>query len=90
MKSFNLKKYIKKAFYDDDRGYWNPQTRAWMNCYKCKSDEGKGPQEAWNNCLEEYNDSSKKGNWALDYTSDKDDVDHPYFDAKTPDAQKIK
>ena len=88
-KVFNLKKHTKKAFYDGDRGYWNKQTRSWMNCYKCKSNEGIAPQKAWDDCLAEYQDSTNKAAWALNYTSVVADGPQPYFDAKTPAAQKI-
>jgi len=54
MKTFNLRKQIKKAFYEDVRGYWNKQTRAWMNAYKEKRENGMGPHDAWTSCLEEY------------------------------------
>ena len=89
-KTFNLKKHIKKAFYEDDRGYMQDQSRAWMNCYKQKCDMGKSPQEAWNECKDEYQTSKKDGNWAIKYTSMKDDTEQKYFDAKTPYAEKIK
>ena len=88
-KVFNLKHYIKKAFYEDVRGYWNSQTRAWMNCYKCKSDQGVAPQKAWDSCLGEYQTAMSKADWALSYTSDNDKIQKPYNDAKTPAAQKI-
>ena len=88
-KVFNLKQYIKKAFYEDVRGYWNGQSRAWMNCYKLKSDKGIAPQEAWNSCLGEYHKARSKSDWVLSYTSDNDKAPKPYNDAKTPAAQKI-
>lgn len=89
-KTFNLKQYIKKfAFYDDARGYWVGQTRAWMNCYKQQCDKKKGPQEAWNTCLDEYQKSANKGNWLLQYSGAKDEGSKPRLDAKTPAAQKI-
>ena len=88
-KVFNLKTYIKEAFYEDVRGYWTGQSRAWMNCYKLKSDEGTAPQEAWNSCLGEYQKSMDKADWVLNYTATDDDAPKPYNDAKTPAAQKI-
>ena len=92
-KSFNLQKYIKTAFYEDVRGYWNGQSRAWMNCYKLKCDKGMEPQAAWNGCLADYQKSASKSTWVLDYASDKiDKNDRPYLDnkdSKTPAAQKI-
>ncbi len=68
IKAFNLKQYTKKAFYEGAQGYMKPQTRAWQNCYKCKSDEGKGPQDAWNECLKEYQEAGSS-NWAVKYSS---------------------
>lgn len=88
-KVFNLQKYIRTAFYDDARGYWNGQTRAWMNCYKQKSDRNVSPQEAWNNCLDEYQKTADKGKWMLSYSSDKEDAKKPYLDAKTPAVKKM-
>ena len=67
-KTFNLKQYTKKAFYEGAQGYIKPQTRAWQNCYKCKSDKGKGPQEAWDECLKEYQEFSSS-DWSLKYSS---------------------
>lgn len=88
-KIFNLKKCIKKAFYEDGRGYMLTQSRAWMNCYKSKSDQKKGPQDAWNTCMEEYQKTADKGKWLLNYGADKEEGDKPRLDAKTPAAQKI-
>jgi hypothetical protein len=88
-KAFNLKKWMRQAFYDDARGHMQSQTRAWMNCYKQKCDKKKGPQEAWNTCLEEYQKTENKGKWMLDYAGAKDEGSKPSFSAKTPAAQKI-
>ena len=88
-KAFNLKRHMKKAFYEDDRGYWTRETRSWQNCYKCKSDEGKAPQAAWDECLKEYQEANDKADWVLSYTGAKDGGTRPYFDSKTPAAQKI-
>ena len=87
--SFNLKKYIKKAFYDDARGHMMGETRAWMNCYKQQCDKKKGPQEAWNICLEEYQKTAEKGKWLMNYGANKEKGAKPEFSAKTPAAQKI-
>lgn len=87
-KTFNLKKHIRTAFYDDDRGYWNRQTRAWQNCWKAKCDKGVDPQEAWNGCLEEYQKSENKKSWAIDMASAQGAVKNPP-DLKTPAAKKI-
>jgi len=88
-KVFNLKQYIKTAFYEDNRGYWNKQTRSWMNCDKCKSDDGKAPQEAWQECLGEYQKANDKAEWVLSYTGTTDGSPKKRLDAKTPAAQKI-
>lgn len=87
--SFNLKKYVKKAFYDGASGCMLGQTRAWMNCYKQQSDKKKGPQEAWNTCMEEYQKTADKGKWLLNYGADKEEGAKPQLSAKTPAAQKI-
>jgi hypothetical protein len=92
--AFNLKKFMKTelkkvAFYEDSRGYMNGQTRAWQNCYKQKCDQGKGPQDAWNGCLEEFQKAAKKAEWLLNYGGAKDEGKKPDFSAKTPAAQKI-
>jgi hypothetical protein len=86
--AFNLKKYIKKAFYDDARGHMQGQTRAMQNCYKQQCDKKKQPQEAWNNCIEEYNKAANKGKWLMDYGADKN-TQSKSPSAKTPAAQKI-
>jgi hypothetical protein len=54
-KTFNLKSYMKHAFYEDVRGYAMKQERAWMDRYKEKVDSGMSSQKAWESCLEEYN-----------------------------------
>ena len=87
--SFNLKKYYKKAFYEDERGYWTKERRAWANCYKEKCDEGKGPQDAWSSCMEEYQDANSKADWALSYVSINEKVPASRPDLKTPAAEKI-
>ena len=89
-KSFNLKTFVKKAFYDDNRGAMQGQTRCMQNCYKQKYDEKISPQEAWQKCLDEYNTASNKGKWILDYASDKDTGNKERPDGKTPAAAKIK
>jgi len=89
MKTFNLQKYMKTAFYEDVRGYMNGETRSFQNCYKVKSDKGMSPHEAWSGCLKDFQTAISKSDWVLSYTSDKDDTKMPYFDSKTPAAQKI-
>ena len=87
-KSFNLKTFVKTAFYDDARGHMQGQTRCMQNCYKQKYDEKKTPQEAWQKCLDEYNTAKDKGKWILDYGADKDTGNKLRPDGKTPAASK--
>lgn len=87
--TFNLNTFRKQAFYEDDRGYWVKQERACQNCYKKKVDEGLQPQQAWGNCLEEYQNTEDKAKWSLSYSATVDKGPKPYFDAKTPAAQKL-
>jgi len=90
-KNFNLKKYYTKtAFYEGSRGYWNALTRGFSNCYKRKSDEKLGPQDAWNSCLEEFQTSEAQAKWKESYSSDNDDAPVAYHDAKTPAVTKNK
>ena len=86
---FNLNKYIKQAFYEDGRGSLVTQSRAWKNCYKKKVDEGMAPQEAWDSCLKEYQVSSDKSKWSLNYSAADDKGPKPYFSAKTPATEKL-
>jgi hypothetical protein len=69
-KAFNLKQYTKQAFYEGAQGYMKPQTRGMQNCYKCKSDEGKSPQQAWDECRDEYQEANSS-DWAVKYSSSK-------------------
>ena len=64
---FNLDKFTKKAFYEGGKGLIAPQTRAMMNCTKIKRDKGMSAQEAWNSCIEEYN-NNKKNDWSSKYS----------------------
>lgn len=69
MKTFNLSKLQKQAFYDDARGLMQKQTRAFMNCQKAKMDAGKlSAQEAYMSCLDEYQ-KSKGSDWGTKYAS---------------------
>ena len=68
--SFNLQKFRKQAFYDDGRGLSQQMTRACMNCQKAKREKGMEAQEAWFQCLEEYN-NQKNGEWSLKYSATK-------------------
>lgn len=67
---FNHHQYSlrKKAFNDNVRGYSQENTRAFELCIKCKRDEGKEASEAWNECLEEYQDKTES-NWNLEQHS---------------------
>lgn len=66
--SFNLSKFLKKAFYDDGKGLIQTQSRSWMNCSKQKRDAGKGAQEAWQECLKEYQ-TLAGGEWKFKYSA---------------------
>ena len=67
-KSFNLSKFLKKAFYDDGKGLIQTQSRSWMNCSKQKRDAGMGAQEAWQECLKEYQ-TLAGGEWKFKYST---------------------
>lgn len=63
-KTFNLKNFmVKKAQYEGVQGYMIAQTRAWQNCVRCKQASGKGAQEAWEKCLEEYQKTQGTFDW---------------------------
>lgn len=66
MHKFNLHKFRKKAFYEGAKGQMFRQKRVMMDCYKAKLKSGQSAQEAWQNCLDEFNDSAD-GNWATKY-----------------------
>lgn len=68
---FNFSKWLTKhANYEGAQGYWVAQTRAWSNCLKCKRDAGKGAQEAWQGCIDEYQKKAGSDDWLYDYASD--------------------
>ena len=71
IKTFNLSKFRKQAFYEDGKGQVQKQTRAMMNCYRAKLSSGMSAHEAWEGCLEEYN-TGDKGAWGTKYA--KNDV----------------
>jgi len=63
---FNLQKYLFRGTnYNGIQGYWATQTRAWQNCVGCKQKHNKSAQEAWEECLNEY----QKGDGALGWIS---------------------
>jgi len=66
--TFNLSKFLKKAYYDDGKGLMQTQTRSFMNCSKQKMDSGSGAQEAFFTCLKEYQDLSG-GEWKFKYAT---------------------
>jgi hypothetical protein len=56
-KTFNLKAFLKKAFYDDGRGYMLRGSRGWPNCVKTIMDsKNKSRQEAYMECIKQYNE----------------------------------
>ena len=66
--SFNLSKFLKKAYYDDGKGLMQTGTRSFMNCSKQKQDSGMGAQESWQACLKEYQTLSG-GGWKFKYSA---------------------
>lgn len=66
MKTFNLNKYQKIAFYDGAKGAIHKQTRSMQNCYKLKMEKGMSAQEAFESCTKEYN-NSQDNEWELKY-----------------------
>lgn len=66
---FNLKKHLlqKKANYDCIQGYWVAQTRAWQNCICHKQKKGASAQNAWQECLDQYQKGDGKLSWIADY-----------------------
>ena len=86
-KTFNLKSFRKKAFYEGARGYAQAETRSKQICYKCKYDEGKSPSEAWDECNSEYNEASNKDSWVIKYSNFQSSEERA--DAKTPAVQEM-
>jgi hypothetical protein len=86
-KTFNLKKHRKTAFYEGARGYAQAATRAMQICYKCKTEDGTEAQDAWNDCLNEYNEATAKGDWVEKYAGFTQSKDR--LNAKTPAVQEI-
>jgi hypothetical protein len=86
-KTFNLKKHRKTAFYEGARGYAQAATRAMQICYKCKTEEGTEAQSAWQECQDEYNTATAKGDWVKKYSGFTQSKDR--LNAKTPAAQDI-
>jgi hypothetical protein len=71
MSTFNLKSYLKKqSSYEGAQGYFSAQSRAWCNCFKNKIEANKRPQEAWQDCLKEYNADAGNSTWALKYAGE--------------------
>jgi len=72
-KTFNLKSYLEKTAnmsYEGAQGYFLAQQRAWMNCSKCKREQGKSAGEAWQECFEEFQKGDRKMSWLANYASD--------------------
>jgi hypothetical protein len=70
--TFNLKSFMKTAnmAYEGSQGYFLAQQRAWMNCSKCKREEGKSAQDAWQECFDEFQDGDRKMSWLENYAAD--------------------
>lgn len=62
---FNLKQHtlLKTATYEGVQGYFVAQTRAWQNCVCSKQKNKKTAQEAWNECLGEYQTTRSNLEW---------------------------
>ena len=70
--SFNLKRALtKKAMYEGAQGYFVLQKRAWMNCVRCKLNDGKGAQNSWQECINEYQKDGNNVKWFADHVADK-------------------
>ena len=68
-KTFNLKQYTKKAFYEGVNEYAVTNSRCWPNCIKAKMEgKNKSMQEASMECLKEYQEKGD-GKWNLDYAA---------------------
>lgn len=52
---------IKTAQYDGTQGYFIRNTRCWNGCIRTKRADGKNPNEAWNECHDEWLSSSVMG-----------------------------
>jgi len=89
-KSFNLQRYMKKAFYEGVQGYWSVNSRCWPNCLKEKMDgKNKGQQEAYNSCIDEYNNWDK-GKWSMTYGGVRPDAMNYRRNVSTPAANVAK
>lgn len=73
MSTFNLKQHLTKTAnmaYEGSQGYFLAQSRAWMNCIKCKQVEGQSAQESWQGCFDEFQKGDRKLSWIQDYAGD--------------------
>ena len=87
-KIFNLNRFLKKAFYDDVRGYATRNQRCFENCIKLKINKDKlTRQEAYDSCIKEYN-TMEKEKWVQLYA--KCYADSFENDNLTPAAKEIK
>lgn len=72
-KTFNLKSHLEKQAnmsYEGAQGYFLAQQRAWMNCSKCKREQGKSAGESWQECFDEFQKGDRKMSWLANYASD--------------------
>ena len=73
MSTFNLKTHMTKTAnldFEGARGYFLAQQRAWMNCSKCQREKGKGAQDAWQACFDEFQKGDRKMSWLENYAAD--------------------
>ena len=57
--------------YEGAQGYFVLQKRAWMNCVRCKLNDGKGAQDSWQECINEYQKDGNNVKWFADHVADK-------------------
>jgi len=87
--AFNLKSFMKKAFYEGIQGYWSVNSRCWPNCQKAKMDgKDKSKHEAYMECLDEYN-KWDKAKWAQTYGECNSDSGEPKIDRATPGTKGL-
>jgi hypothetical protein len=88
-KSFNLKNFYKKAFYEGVQGYAVTNSRCFPNCLKSKMDgKNKSQQEAYMDCIKEYNDMGKD-EWSLKYAECKADSKNENVGLELPEKAKV-
>lgn len=75
-KTFNLRNHLTKLAnlsYEGAQGYFLAQTRAWMNCIRCKQKNGEAAQKSWQECFDEFQKGDRKLSWIENYAKDVSD-----------------